>query len=99
MNTHVDQEPYYNETERLSPEEFSQKVFDQGEFILIVWDRDKFRLNKRIKALMLLGYHPVAGTLTSHTVYEEYNRNTIPVKEDLCILMVNESMYQNAVGN
>lgn len=92
----VNQEYLTHDTgERLSPKEWAQRVYEQDEFVTLVWDRDKIRLSKRIKELMLLGYKPLSGTLVSHTVYEEFSRNNIPIKEDLCLLMINEYMYQN----
>ena len=84
------------ENERLTPEQFAQKLYDEGKFVVLVWDLDKFRLGQRIEALMKLGYSPVSGTMVSHTVYEKQGSSSssprIPVKEDLCLMMINKSL-------
>lgn len=84
-----------DENTHLPINEWAQNVFNKNEFITIAWDTNKYRLAQRIKELMLLGYKPY-GNLTSHLVYENRGSSVnIPVKNDLCLVMIHENMYRN----
>ena len=92
--------------ERLTPEQFADHMFDRGEFFLVVWDHDKWRFGKRVKALMMKGY-ALHGQVFVHTLYKDPETTTkangpsaykIPYKQDIGILMYHKGLLEKITG-
>jgi hypothetical protein len=97
-STEITETIYEKRTSYATPQEFAANCFNRGEFVVLVWDWDKYRLGQRIKEMMSLGYKPISGSFISHTVYNDQNGHKLPVKQDLCILMTHEGLYTHTMG-
>lgn len=91
--------------ERLTPEQFAEHMFDRQEFFLVVWDHDKWRFGKRVKALMMKGY-ALHGQVFVHTLYKDPENLTkaapsnykIPYKQDIGVLMYHKGLLERVTG-